>query len=195
MTRLLSLLAEAPVQIVEGFRLRRPTAAFLGDALLGPGLELGGHEGGFALADAEDWQRELAREYAALRLRRLGEDSPCPAAEPPDPLADDALIAFYRRHAHRFTVIVPRACDPRLAAVLEWAIECNKPAHTVHRLCWLDAGFRVGRASLVGLSALGPVNHSQPAIVGEALLSPLSTIHRGRRDDRPHFATPWEISS
>lgn len=208
MTRLLSLLAEAPVQIVEGFRLRRPTAAFLGDAALGPGLELGGNEGGFALADAEDWQRELAREHAALRLRRMAQTSPCPAAEPPDPLADDALIAFYRRHAHRFTVIVPRACDARLAAVLEWAIECNKPAHTVHRLCWLDAGFRVGRASLVGLSALGPVERSRPAVVGEALLSPLSMIHystvhracrddrlHGRCDDRPHFATPWEISS
>lgn len=195
MTRLLSLLAEAPVQIVEAFRLRRPTAAFLGDAALGPGLELGGHEGGFNLADAEDWQRELAREHAALLLRRQGEATPCPAAEPPDPLADDALIAFYRRHAHRFTVIVPRACDAPLAAVLERAIECNKPAHTLHRLCWLDAGFRVGRASLVGLSALGPVSRSQPAILGEALLSPLSTLHRGRRDDRPHFANPWEISS
>ena len=45
LTRLLSILAEAQVQIVEGFRLRRPTAAFVGTSTLGPGLEVGGRRG------------------------------------------------------------------------------------------------------------------------------------------------------
>ncbi|HPT49669.1 MAG TPA: phage tail protein [Accumulibacter sp.] len=200
LTRLLSILAEAPVRIVEGFRLRRPTAAFVGDALLGPALEIGGHESNgrqeiFATGEGEDWARELEREYAALRLRRLTVDRPCPAETPAAPLPDDPLRRFYQRHAHRFTVIVPRAASADLKAVLELAIETNKPAHTLHRLCWLDAGFRVGRASLVGLSPLGPVDHAVPAVVGKAVLSTSATLHRGRRDDRaPSFATPWEIS-
>lgn len=197
LTRLLSLLAEAPVQIVEGFRLRRPTAAFVGDGLLGPGLELGGLEGGGLFAADEDWARDLASAHAALMLRRALEDAPCPAADPPDPPSDDPLLAFYRRHAHRFTVIVPRACTDTLAAVLEAAIEDNKPAHTVHRLCWLDAGYRVGSASLVGLSYLGPRDRAAPAVLGEATLSGFTTVHRARRDERhPQFEpmNRWEAS-
>jgi hypothetical protein len=94
-------------------------------------------------------------------------------------------------------VIVPRACDAALAAVLELAIETHKPAHTVHRLCWLDAGYRVGSASLVGISHLGPVSRPTPAVLGSAVLSTFTTLHRGRREDRyPYFKpmNPWEAS-
>lgn len=197
LTRLLGILAEAPVKIVEGFRLRRPTAAFVGSALIGPGLEIGGSESPLGASDGDAWARELAREHTALLLRRATEASPCPARTPDNPLPEDALIAFYRRHAHRFTVIVPRACDAALAAVLELAIETHKPAHTVHRLCWLDAGYRVGSASLVGISHLGPVSRPTPAVLGSAVLSTFTTLHRGRREDRyPYFKpmNPWEAS-
>jgi len=197
LTRLLSILAEAPVQIIEGFRLRRPTAAFVGNALLGPALELGGSESTLDAAGLEDWEQELAGAHAALLLRRAAQDSPCPARDPDDPLPDDALLAFYRRHAHRFTVIVPRTHCSTLAAVLELAIETTKPAHTLHRLCWLDAGFRVGSASLVGISHLGPVDRAAPAVLGSAVLSTFTTLHRGRREDRyPYFKpmNPWEAS-
>jgi phage tail-like protein len=197
LARLLSILAEAPVQIIEGFRLRRPTAAFLGSALIGPALELGGSESTLDAAGLEDWEQELAGAHAALMLRRATQDSPCPARDPDDPLPDDALLAFYRRHAHRFTVIVPRARCSTLAAVLELAIETSKPAHTLHRLCWLDAGFRVGSASLVGVSHLGPVDKAEPAVLGSAVLSTFTTLHRGRREDRyPYFKpmNPWEAS-
>lgn len=197
LTRLLSILAEAPVQIVEGFRLRRPGAAFVGDGLLGPGLELGGREGTGMLAAAADWERALADAHAALMLRRALADAPCPADDPPEPLAGGPLLAFYRRHAHRFTVIVPRTCSDTLAAVLEAAIECNKPAHTAHQLCWLDAGYRVGSASLVGISHLGPRAQATPAVLGRATLSAFGTVHHGRRDDRhPHFEpmNRWEAS-
>ena len=84
-----------------------------------------------------------------------------------------------------------------LAAVLELAIETSKPAHTLHRLCWLDAGFRVGSASLVGVSHLGPVDKAEPAVLGSAVLSTFTTLHRGRREDRyPYFKpmNPWEAS-
>ncbi len=198
--KLLSILAEAPVQIIEGFRLRRPTAAFVGTALVGPALELGGSESTLAAGSLEDWEQELAGAHAALTLRRALENQPCPARDPDDPLPDDALIAFYRRHAHRFTVIVPRARCDTLAAVLDLAIERNKPAHTLHRLCWLDAGFRVGSASLVGISHLGPVDRAQPAVLGSAVLSTFTTLHRGRHaesDGRyPYFKpmNPWEAS-
>ena len=194
LTRLLCILAESAVQIVEGFRLRRPTAAFVGDSALGPGLELGGREGAFDLTGAEAWERDLTLGHAALLLRRAGDEHPCPAAAPADPLPDDPLIGFYRRHAHRFTVIVPRPCDAVLEAVLELAIETHKPAHTIHRLCWLDAGYRVGSASLVGISHLGSVRRPAPAVLGDAVLSGFTTLHRGRYDDRyPSFKpmTPW----
>jgi phage tail-like protein len=197
LTRLLSILAEAPVQIIEGFRLRRPTAAFLGNALIGPALELGGSESTLDAAGLEDWEQELAGAHAALMLRRAAQDTPCPARDPDDPQPDDALLAFYRRHAHRFTVIVPRARCSTLAAVLELAIETAKPAHTLHRLCWLDAGFRVGSASLVGISHLGPVDRAEPAVLGSAVLSTFTTLHRGRREDSyPYFKpmNPWEAS-
>ena len=121
----------------------------------------------------------------------------CPSRTPDDPLPDDALIAFYRHHAHRFTVIVPRACDATLGAVLELALEANKPAHTLHRLCWLDAGYRVGSASLVGISHIGPIDRPTPAVLGSAVLSTFTTLHRGRREDRyPYFKpmNPWEAS-
>ena len=94
-------------------------------------------------------------------------------------------------------MIVPRACDAALAAVLELAIEAHKPAHTLHRLCWLDAGYRVGSASLVGISHLGPVSRPTPAVLGSAVLSTFTTLHRGRREDRyPYFKpmNPWEAS-
>lgn len=194
---LLSILAEAPVQIVEGFRLRRPTAAYLGSALVGPGLEIGGAESTLAATNLDDWERALAGAHAALELRRAVDPQPCPAADPEDPLPDDPLIAFYRRHAHRFTVIVPLPLDSVLADVLEQAIERHKPAHTLHRLCWLDAGFRVGSASLVGISAIGPKDCPRPAVLGSAVLSTFTTLHRGRRDDRyPYFKpmNPWEAS-
>lgn len=186
LTRLLSLIAEGPVQIVEGFRLRRPTAAFVGDSTLGPALEIGGADSPLAqeaLGAQEDWQQELAAAHTALLLTRATQDQPCPAEPPPDPLPDDALIAFYRRHAHRFTVIVPRRYDASLAAMLELAIEQHKPAHTLHALCWIDAGFSPGRA-LVGIARLGPVLHSAPAVLGSATLSAFSTLHHGRCDAR-----------
>jgi len=184
LTRLLSILAEARVQIIEGFRLRRPTAAFVGEAALGPGLEIGGREGGPDLTEAQVWEAELATHHAALLLRRASQDQPCPAEGPPDPLPGDPLIGFYQRHAHRFTVVVPRPCDAVLRAVLELAIETHKPAHTIHRLCWLDAGYRVGSASLVGISHLGAAHRSAPAVLGDAVLSRFTTLHRGRHDGR-----------
>ena len=69
--------------------------------------------------------------------------------------------------------------------------------HEAHLQRWLDAGYRVGSASLVGISHLGPVSRPTPAVLGSAVLSTFNTLHRGRREDRyPYFQpmNPWEAS-
>ena len=169
--RLLSILAEAPVQIVEAFRTRRRTGAMAGGSSIGPGLQLGDAE----MATDAPWAIALANADTALRLRRaaIREEGgpPCPATDPPDPLPDGAEQAFYRRFAHRFTVIVPRARCAPLDAVLADAIELHKPAHTIHDMCWLDAGFRLGSASMVGISRVGARASFAPGVLGTAALA------------------------
>jgi hypothetical protein len=186
LTRLLSILARAPVQIIEGFRLRSRTAAFLGTATLGPALELGGGEGPYGLQSAESWEQEWRTAHRDLLYFRnkLDEEKRCPATDPEDPLENDALIAFYRRHAHRFTVLVQRARDENLEAILSQAIEANKPAHTIHRLCWVDGGYRLGYTSMVGIHALGKTARAAPAVLGEAVLGGLSTVNRAAASSR-----------
>lgn len=194
LTRLLSILAEAPVQIVEGFRLRRESTAVLGApdwGVLGPGLQLGDEEEG---EPSEPWEEALARRHAALLLRRAATraegGTPCPDPEPPDPLAGDALIRFHRRFAHRFTVIVPATRTETLEAVLDLATETNKPAHTLHSFCWLDAGFRLGAGSLVGLAPLGCRPGFRPGLLGTAPLGVDRTIGRAAPEGRMRLDTP-----
>lgn len=178
--RLLSILAEAPVRIVEGFQLRQRRPSLLGEAMaLGAGLELGGQEGlpdleaAFTeVSNAED--ERLALAHAALlgfraTVRQAGR-TPCPASDPPDPLASDPLRRWIRQQAHRFTVLVPRCRTTELEAVLQQALEANKPAHTLHNLCWIEAGYRLGRGVRVGLHRLGPPSRAAPPVLGQALL-------------------------
>ena len=115
----------------------------------------------------------LEADYAALMLRRelvrAGGGTPCPPADPPYPIETDPLARFVRRFAHRFTVVLPCRRTDTLEAVIQDAVEANKPAHTLHTLCWLDAGFQLGRA-LVGLSRLGETPCFEPSLLGTAVL-------------------------
>lgn len=181
LTRLLSILAEAPVQIIEAYRLRRESTAVIGTAdwgILGPGLQLGDNEGPGS-APSEPWEQALEAQQLALLLRRAAQRAqgatPCPAADPPPPLDPDPVIAFHRRFAHRFTVVVPAHRTEDLAAVLDLAVETNKPAHTLHALCWLDAGFRLGEGSLIGIAPIGGRPEFAPAILGSR--APLGAGH------------------
>jgi hypothetical protein len=101
-----------------------------------------------------------------MALRAEG-NTPCPEADPPTPLDPDPVIAFHRRLAHRFTVVIPRHQTEDLAAVLDLALETNKPAHTEHALCWLDAGYRLGKGSLVGIARIGAPDGFVPAVLSE----------------------------
>jgi phage tail-like protein len=177
LARLCSIIAECNVDIVEGFRQRRRTVGFLGEgvgvetgAILGQGYQLG--SGGDA--PDEDWEQALqAAHEAQLELREAAPAGTlfCPPEPPPAPLDADPVVSFVRRTAHRFTVVVFRGCDSALADVLETAVERHKPAHTLHQLCWLEAGFRLGVTTYVGFGTrLAGVEGFTPAVLGESPL-------------------------
>lgn len=188
--RLLSILAEAEVTLLESFRLRRRRAAFVGEAaVLGSALELGGREGlladertapnplamdPLAIGARGDDEQRLALGHGVLLAHRASERragrAPCPIAEPPSPEAPDPLRAWFRQRAHRFTVLIPQCRSTGLEAVLEQALELHKPAHTLHELCWLEAGFCLERGVLVGLQRLGLAPRASPPVLGQALL-------------------------
>ena len=194
LTRLVSILARAPAIIVETFRLRRQASVLLGDpsAIVGPSLQLGDDENSAAAEDPADVVLEA--DHAALLLRRAAitaaGGTPCPPDDPPYPMETDPLARFIRRFAHRFTVVLPCAKTPTLAAVIDAAVEANKPAHTLHTLCWLDAGFRLGASSTVGLSRLGETPCFEPGLLGTAVLGAANTIGRHQPDGRFHTGQP-----
>jgi phage tail-like protein len=188
MERLCSILAQSRVKIVEGFRMRRRTVAYVGDegwgghaldsAVIGPGLQLGGHDG-IPGADVawEPWEAQLDAAHRALLTRRAAQEAPCPAQTPPPPFDDHPVRSFYRRFAHRFSVLVFRPGDDDLDAVLQAAIEGAKPAHTLHRLCWLDAGFRLGTNTYVGVGTrFAGIESYRPGTLGHGLLGGIDTI-------------------
>lgn len=117
---------------------------------------------------------------------RAAGGQPCPPDDPPYPLETDPLARFVRRFAHRFTVVLPCARTKVLEAVIQDAIEANKPTHTLHSLCWMDAGFRIG-GSLVGLSRLGETPCFEPALLGTAVLGANNTL--GRAEPETRFRT------
>lgn len=148
--RLVQILTDdATVHIVEAFRLRRRSGAILGAA---PGdIALGGH--GSVLGPG-----------LQLGERLVG-----------DGVADD-VVAFYGATAHRFQVLVGGTPGAELRAVVDEAIEANKPAHTLHELCWLDTGFRLDVSAYVGLSWIGDADRFKPAILGAAHLGIHNTL-------------------
>lgn len=152
--RLCAILAEADTQVVEAWRLRGAHGAVLGV------------DG--TLAAVVGAQLELGGELA------------------PDAQNDgaDAVRAFYARTAHRFAVVIYAPCTPDLRDVIDRAIELNKPAHTIHTVCWMDAGLRLGSA-YVGLNTLPAPRPAPPTAVVDRQPVGAATVSRAGPDARP----------
>jgi phage tail-like protein len=63
---------------------------------------------------------------------------------------DDA----FELHAHRFSVIVPRALTLDELECARFILDEHRPAHTLYDICTTDAGMRAGIGAHVGLSAV-----------------------------------------
>ena len=173
LTTLAEIITNAPVSIVEGFRLRRRAMPVLGAEskdddpwVLGEGLQLGGSapvdtasEEALAMA----WDR--AQERRQERLEETG--IACPPRVPPRP-ADDAQVAYFSNYAHRFTVVVTNDIGPELLSALDDAIEAWKPAHTAHTICSFKTGMAPGVDAYVGLGTwVGKNDGPQPTTLGD----------------------------
>jgi phage tail-like protein len=186
--RLCAILTEGRVAVVESFRLRRTSPSTLGAIGGGEASHLGSLQLGGGEADGlpmPGWESQLLSAHSRLLQRRdeIREQgaTPCPPGELPAPLNRDPTISFYRQYAHRFSLVIFSPYEADLAAVVEAAVEAWKPAHTLHTLCWLDAGLVVGSNSYVGLgTSLGGGSRWQPALLGSAPLGRDSTLSRAR---------------
>lgn len=140
--RMLELLTDAEVVVIEQFRLRGGGVvgnpdSIASQAVLGAGYRVGG---------------------------RIG-------TPPGVPAVDEAPPARFDDFAHRFTVtVVARLTEVQLACARR-LIEHHKPAHTTFELCTVDSGFRAGVGAHIGLSTvLGRSGGFEPTISGAAAL-------------------------
>lgn len=132
-----------PIAIIEHFRLRGLGGAVLGDT--GTAFSSAVLGGGFRVGGA------------------VGDEAEAP-------LDGDVPDAF-RTHAHRFSVVVPALLDAEQLDVVNHIIEVHRPAHTMFRVCTVDAGMRVGRGLHVELSSvIGTTGGFVPIQLGAAAL-------------------------
>ena len=75
------------------------------------------------------------------------------SAETETPLAGTVEDAF-ARHAHRFTVVVPRLLGTVERDVVQHVLDVHRPAHTLVDICSVGTGMRVGRGLHLGLISL-----------------------------------------
>ncbi len=115
-----------PPVIVERFRLRGMGGAMLSDA--GPATSNAVLGGGFRVGGA------------------IGDAGVVPL--------EGAIEDAFRTHAHRFSVVVPRALGAEERALVTFLLEAHRPAHTVYDVCTVDAGMRVGLGLHLELSSV-----------------------------------------
>lgn len=127
LARLLGILIDRQVLLIEHFRVRG-----LGGAIVGAAGELGSQAvlgAGFRVGGAVGEAGEVAV------------------------LGGGAEVAL-DRYAHRFTVVVPASLDAEQLAVVEHLLEEHRPAHTLFDLCTVDAGMRAGIGLYAGLTSV-----------------------------------------
>jgi phage tail-like protein len=204
--RLCTILTGSRSVVLEGFRLRGKVSMLLGSEADGTGTlpsvigslyRLGMNESAGATSGEEPYEKALRQAYQAMQLqreaiRKAGE-TPCPKADPEPYLDPDPRRAFYRRFAHRFTLVIFGEPENELRSIVEFAVERYKPAHTVHQICFARAGLRVGQSSYVGLGTqLGRGQAFLPARLGtdglgrRTLGYPDPPSPRGIRSTSPH---------
>ena len=139
--RMIEILTQAEVVIIENFRLRgggvvgNPQAN-ASQAVLGMGYRVGG---------------------------RIGEALDLPLADAPELDFDD--------FAHRFSVTVVAALSDAQLNCVRRLIELHKPAHTAFTLCTACAGLRAGVGAHVGISTvIGKSAGFDPAVLGDSAL-------------------------
>ena len=139
--RMLELLTDSQVIIIENFRLRGGgvvgnPASVASQSVLGMGYRVGG---------------------------RIGEPGMGTIA--------DTAPADFDDFAHRFTVTVVALLTKAQLACVRRLIEAHKPAHTDFTLCSAQTGIRASVGSAVGISSvIGKSGGFEPAIVGDAAL-------------------------
>jgi phage tail-like protein len=126
LARMLEIYLGVAPAVIEHFRLPGPGGSVLGiDGAAVPATVVG----------------------ATFRVGGARSTGPRAADAPP---AADATST----HAHRFTVVIPGALDDEQRAVVADVIEAHKPAHTLHEVCCVAGGVRLGAGLLVGVSTL-----------------------------------------
>ena len=140
--RMIEILTQAEVVVIENFRLRgggvvgNPESQ-VSQAVLGMGYRVGG---------------------------RIGEAQDAPLADVPELDFDD--------FAHRFSVTVVAALSAAQLDCARRLIELHKPAHTAFTLCTACAGIRAGVGAHIGISTVvGKSAGFDPAVLGDSGLN------------------------
>jgi len=89
----------------------------------------------------------------------LGPDTPTPTKD------------WANETAHRFSVVIYRPFQARVASLLDRMIEHAKPAHTLHTLCWSDSGMRLDVNARVGVGTQLIAPERTANALGEIVLS------------------------
>ena len=99
-------------------------------------------------AQSQLWDNQIVQRLQLEVNSRIGEFA---LISTQDPLRDP-----FHHYAHRFSVFIPAAFtrDETTQQLLQHLIDREKPSHTTYELCSVEARFRVGVQSTVGLDTL-----------------------------------------
>lgn len=99
-----------------------------------------------------------------------------------DPLRDP-----FHHHAHRFSIFVPAALsrDKTTQQLLGHLIDAEKPSHTDYELCPVEARFRVGVQSTVGLDTL--IGEYPRMVLNECATLGYDTVLSGQDEKSPEI--------
>jgi phage tail-like protein len=125
--RMVEIVAEAPVILLEQFRVRGLLDAagsepgWMAPSVVGGGLRVGGP---------------------------IGEAQVTVTAAPAD------LASVFDKSAHRFSILIQAQLSTERRAAVRDLLDVHRPAHTLFELCTGEAGMRIGRGLHVGVSAI-----------------------------------------